>query len=119
MPPAEAREVLSHVEVRTSTQKTRACADAVLSILPRVREQGYGEDNEEQEEGLQCLAVPVFDRFGRVIAGLSISFPTMRCGADTKSHYVALLKQSGLAISARLGYREAATDEQAAIEGLS
>ncbi|AJZ60782.1 pectin degradation repressor protein kdgR [Paraburkholderia fungorum] len=119
MPPAEAREVLSHVEFRKSTQKTLACADAVLSILPRVREQGYGEDNEEQEEGLQCLAVPVFDRFGRVIAGLSISFPTMRCGADTKSHYVALLKQSGLAISARLGYREAATDEQAAIEGLS
>jgi IclR family KDG regulon transcriptional repressor len=57
--------------------------------------------------------VPVFDRFGRVIAGLSISFPTMRCGADTKSHYVALLKQSGLAISTRLGYREAT--EQAAV----
>src|ERR1700761_2287233 len=119
MDPADARDVLSHVELRRSTQKTLVSAEAVLSILPRVRNQGYGEDNEEQEEGLQCLAVPVFDRFGRVIAGLSISFPTMRCGADTKSHYVALLKQSGLSISARLGYREAATDEQAAIEGLS
>jgi IclR family KDG regulon transcriptional repressor len=106
MDPADARAVLSHVEFRKSTQKTLASADAVLSILPRVREQGFGEDNEEQEEGLQCLAVPVLDRFGRVIAGLSISFPTMRCGADTKSHYVALLRQSGLAISARLGYRE-------------
>ncbi|WP_179704086.1 DNA-binding transcriptional regulator KdgR [Paraburkholderia bryophila] len=108
MDPADAREVLSHVEFRKSTQKTLASADAVLSILPRVREQGYGEDNEEQEEGLRCLAVPVFDRFGRVIAGLSVSFPTMRCGADTKSHYVALLKESGQAISARLGYRDAA-----------
>jgi IclR family KDG regulon transcriptional repressor len=46
----------------------------------------------------------VFDRFGRVIAGLSISFPTMRCGADTKAHYVALLQQAGAAISARLGH---------------
>ncbi|MEA3082933.1 MAG: IclR family transcriptional regulator, regulon repressor [Paraburkholderia sp.] len=116
MDPAEAREVLSHVEFRKSTQKTLASADAVLSILPRVREQGYGEDNEEQEEGLQCLAVPVFDRLGRVIAGLSISFPTMRCGADTKSHYVALLKQSGLAISTRLGYRDASAPEHLAIE---
>ncbi|MBN3805723.1 DNA-binding transcriptional regulator KdgR [Paraburkholderia sp. Ac-20336] len=111
MAPADAREVLSHVEFRKSTQKTLTCAEAVLSILPRVREQGFGEDNEEQEDGLQCIAVPVFDRFGRVIAGLSISFPTMRCGADTKQHYVALLKQAGLAISARLGYRETSAPE--------
>ncbi|MGV2293099.1 DNA-binding transcriptional regulator KdgR [Trinickia sp. YCB016] len=102
--PDEAREVLAHIEFKKSTSKTLASADAVLSILPNVRKQGYGEDNEEQEEGLLCIAVPVFDRFGRVAAGLSISFPTMRCGADTKTHYVSLLKRAGLAISERLGY---------------
>jgi IclR family transcriptional regulator, KDG regulon repressor len=106
MDPDEARNVLSGVEFRKSTQKTLASAEAVLSILPRVREQGYGEDNEEQEEGLQCIAVPVFDRFGHVIAGLSVSFPSMRCGADTKSHYVDLLKEAGRAISAQLGYHD-------------
>jgi len=106
MDPVEARNVLTDVVFRKSTQKTLASADAVLSILPRVREQGYGEDNEEQEDGLQCIAVPVFDRFGRVVAGLSISFPSMRCGADTKAHYVALLKDAGRAISAQLGYQD-------------
>ncbi|WP_186088901.1 DNA-binding transcriptional regulator KdgR [Burkholderia gladioli] len=105
MAPEEAREALSRIEFRKSTQKTLASAEAVWSILPHVREQGYGEDNEEQEDGLVCLAVPVFDRFGRVISGLSISFPTMRCGADTKAHYVALLKQAGQVISSKLGYR--------------
>ena len=39
-----------------------------------MKAQGFGEDNEEQEEGLRCIAVPVFDRFGVVIAGMSISF---------------------------------------------
>jgi IclR family KDG regulon transcriptional repressor len=107
MPPEEAREVLSKVEFKKSTQKTLASAEAVLSILPRVRQQGFGEDNEEQEDGLLCIAVPVFDRFDRVIAGLSISFPTMRCGADTKAHYVALLQQAGAAISSRLGHHPA------------
>jgi IclR family KDG regulon transcriptional repressor len=106
MDPAEARDVLAHIEFRKSTSKTLSSAEAVMSILPQVRAQGYGEDIEEQEEGLRCLAVPVFDRFGRVIAGLSVSFPTMRCGADTKLHYVALLKAAGAAVSARLGYRE-------------
>lgn len=104
MPREEARQALAHVEFKKSTPKTLSSADAVMSILPHVRERGYAEDNEEQEEGLFCIAVPVFDRFGHVIAGLSISFPTMRCGADTKAHYVALLKHAGSAISERMGY---------------
>ncbi|AWV02992.1 DNA-binding transcriptional regulator KdgR [Burkholderia sp. JP2-270] len=116
MSPDEARVVLAGIEFRKSTAKTLSSADAVMSILPHVRQQGYGEDNEEQEDGLMCLAVPVFDRFGCVIAGLSISFPTMRCGADTKAHYIALLKESGRAISARLGHHpEAAGVEPAAV----
>jgi IclR family KDG regulon transcriptional repressor len=108
MPPDTVREVLARIEFKKSTPKTLTSAEAVLSILPRVREQGFGEDNEEQEEGLQCLAVPVFDRFGHVLAGLSISFPTMRCGADTKAHYVSLLKAAGAAISTKMGYHPAA-----------
>jgi IclR family KDG regulon transcriptional repressor len=104
MDPAQVRAILSQVEFKRSTPKTLSSVDAVMSILPRVRQQGYGEDSEEQEEGLQCIAVPVHDRFDRVIAGLSLSFPTMRCGADTKSHYVELLQQAGAAISARLGH---------------
>lgn len=110
MPPEEARAVLAGVTFRKSTGKTLSSADAVMSILPRVRQQGYGEDNEEQEDGLLCLAVPIFDRFDRVIAGLSISFPTMRCGADTKAHYVALLTAAGRAISAKLGHRSSAAE---------
>ncbi|UXU89747.1 DNA-binding transcriptional regulator KdgR [Burkholderia sp. S-53] len=116
MSPDEARAVLAGIEFRKSTAKTLSSADAVMSILPHVRQQGYGEDNEEQEDGLMCLAVPVFDRFGRVIAGLSISFPTMRCGADTKAHYIALLMESGRALSERLGHRpEAAGIRPAAV----
>ncbi|MGN6651813.1 DNA-binding transcriptional regulator KdgR [Trinickia sp.] len=106
MPPQEAAHVLSRLEFKKSTPKTLASAQAVLAILPSVRERGYAEDNEEQEDGLLCIAVPVFDRFGQVLAGLSISFPTMRCGADTKAHYVALLKEAGRAISEKIGYRE-------------
>lgn len=103
--PDEAREILAHVEFKKSTAKTLASAEAVLNILPSVRRQGYGEDDEEQEEGLRCLAVPIFDRLGFVAAGLSISFPSIRCGADTKTHYIEMLKRAGAAASARLGYR--------------
>lgn len=115
MTPGEARTVLAGVEFRKSTAKTLASADALMSILPHVRQQGYGEDNEEQEDGLLCLAVPVFDRFDRVIVAV-VPDDAVRCGADTKAHYVALLKEAGQAISGRLGHRpEAAGVEQATV----
>ncbi len=74
----EVKQILEGVEYKRSTERTITSTEALLPVLDQVREQGYGEDNEEQEEGLRCIAVPVFDRFGVVIAGLSISFPTLR-----------------------------------------
>lgn len=103
--PEEAREILTRVEFKKLTARTLTSAEAVLNILPSVRRQGYGEDDEEQEEGLRCLAVPIFDRLGFVAAGLSISFPSIRCSADTRTHYIEMLKQAGAAASTRLGYR--------------
>lgn len=72
------KQILDGVEYKRSTGRTITTTEALLPVLDKVREQGYGEDNEEQEEGLRCIGVPVFDRFGVVIAGLSISFPTLR-----------------------------------------
>ncbi|MBC1144634.1 hypothetical protein FSG19_021485, partial [Escherichia coli] len=66
----------------------------------------YGEDNEEQEEGLRCIAVPVFDRFGVVIAGLSISFPTLRFSEERLQEYVAMLHTAARKISAQMGYHD-------------
>ncbi len=71
-----------------------------------MREQGYGEDNEEQEEGLRCIAVPVFDCFGVVIAGLSISFPTLRFSEERLQEYVAMLHTAARKISAQMGYHD-------------
>ena len=101
---SEAQEILSEVEFRRSTANTILTAEALLDVLLQVKEQGYGEDNEEQEEGLRCIAVPVFDRFGVVIAGLSISFPTIRFSEEAKNEYVAMLHRAARNISDQMGY---------------
>ncbi|MDF7650416.1 DNA-binding transcriptional regulator KdgR [Candidatus Pantoea formicae] len=101
---SEAQEILSEVEFRRSTANTIVTAEALLDVLLQVKEQGYGEDNEEQEEGLRCIAVPVFDRFGVVIAGLSISFPTIRFSEEAKNEYVAMLHRAARNISDQMGY---------------
>jgi len=93
-------------EYKRSTERTIISTEALLPVLDQVREQGYGEDNEEQEEGLRCIAVPVFDRFGVVIAGLSISFPTLRFSEERLQEYVAMLHTAARKISAQMGYHD-------------
>lgn len=102
----EVQEILSEVEFRRSTANTIVTADALLDVLDQVKVQGFGEDNEEQEEGLRCIAVPVFDRFGVVIAGLSISFPTIRFSEEGKAEYVAMLHHAARNLSDQMGYHQ-------------
>ncbi|CAI0829391.1 Pectin degradation repressor protein kdgR [Serratia entomophila] len=101
---AEVEEILSQIAFTRSTAHTLTSAAELLPVLDQVRTQGFGEDVEEQEEGLRCIAVPVFDRFGVVIAGLSISFPTLRFSEDAKADYVKRLHTAARNISEQQGY---------------
>lgn len=98
------REALNGVEFVKHTDKTLENIDQLLSELKDVKVNAYAEDNEEQEPGLRCLAAPVFDRFGNVIAGLSISLPTIRFDEKRKSYYVDLLQTASRTVSDQLGF---------------
>src|SRR5471032_483023 len=103
---AEVDALLSEMEFTRSTENTLLSPEALINALDKVRVQGFGEDIEEQEQGLRCIAVPVFDRFGVVTAGLSISFPTIRFSEENKSHYVSMLHTTARNISQQLGYHD-------------
>ncbi|MDV5170001.1 DNA-binding transcriptional regulator KdgR [Photobacterium rosenbergii] len=98
------RNALKDVNFIKHTDKTLENIDQLLSELKTVKEQAFAEDNEEQEPGLRCLAAPVFDRFGNVIAGLSISLPTIRFDEKRKSYYVELLQNASRKVSEQLGF---------------
>lgn len=100
------RDTLRHVEFKKSTDKTLENVDQLLAELDTVRQQHYAEDNEEQEPGLYCVAAPIYDRFGNIVYGVSISFPTMRFDSKRKSFYVNLLQQAGKNISEQLGFHD-------------
>jgi len=102
-PEQEIRHILSEVEFVKSTERTHDNVDSLLAELVDVKEQGYAEDVEEQEIGLRCIAVPVYDRFNQVIAGLSISLPTIRFTEEKKTEYIAELRAAARRISEKLG----------------
>ncbi|QXO15517.1 MULTISPECIES: DNA-binding transcriptional regulator KdgR [Vibrio] len=98
------RDTLQDVEFIKHTERTLENVEQLLEELARVRTQHFAEDNEEQEPGLRCIAAPVYDRFGHVIAGLSMSLPTIRFDEQRMGYYVDLLQTAGRNISLQLGY---------------
>ncbi|UNH41685.1 DNA-binding transcriptional regulator KdgR [Moellerella wisconsensis] len=98
------RNTLKDVTFIKNTANTLENVDQLLAQLAQVREQHFAEDIEEQELGLRCIAAPVYDRFGRAIAGLSISLPTIRYDQQHQDYYVDMLKNACRNISEKLGF---------------
>ncbi len=72
--------------------------------LARIRAQGYALDDEEHEEGVRCLAVPVRDGSGQVVASLSVSGPVTRLGDQQIRDIATEVVDCGTQLSGRLGY---------------
>ncbi|BDH44304.1 DNA-binding transcriptional regulator KdgR [Salmonella enterica subsp. enterica serovar Choleraesuis] len=104
LPETEIRQLLDGVTFTRFTDKTLPNFDALLSELEQVREQGYAEDNEENEPGLRCFAVPIYNRMGRILTGLSLSLPTVRFEEEKRDWLVGLLHEAAANISAELGF---------------
>ncbi|MFZ5512822.1 MAG: IclR family transcriptional regulator [Pseudomonadota bacterium] len=73
---------------------------ALEKELERVRRHGVAFDNEEIELGLRCIAAPVRDDSGELVAGLSISAPADRYNPD----WAPLVKSVADEISHAIGY---------------
>lgn len=60
------------------TPRSITCLDRLCRELDVVRRRGYAVDDEEYEPGLRCVAAPVRDADGRVVASLGLSGPVAR-----------------------------------------
>lgn len=73
--------------------------------LERIREQGYALDQEEAVEGLRCVAGPVFNHTGQMVAAFSVAGPAMRLTPARVPEIAQLVRETSQQISYRLGYR--------------
>ena len=71
--------------------------------LVTVRKQDYSFDDEELELGLRCVAAPIRDHEGRVVASLTIAGSAARIVPGTLGTYVERVKDAARQISAGLG----------------
>jgi IclR family transcriptional regulator, acetate operon repressor len=69
---------LQNTPLLKHTKNTLADYKSLETELKKIREMGYAVDNEEYLVGIACLAVPITDDNGRVVAAVATHFPTSR-----------------------------------------
>ncbi|MEV6796379.1 IclR family transcriptional regulator [Streptomyces sp. NPDC051320] len=79
---------------------------AVLrEALAGIRERGVAVEHRESNPDVSCVAAPVRNGAGRVVAALSISVPMIRWNADRESELEQLALKGAAELSTRLGHR--------------
>ncbi len=58
------------------TPNTITDVTVLKTELEQIRKQGYAVDREEITRGIMCVAAPVFDIEGDIMAGISLTFPS-------------------------------------------
>ncbi|MEU2491579.1 IclR family transcriptional regulator C-terminal domain-containing protein [Streptomyces sp. NPDC007883] len=82
LPAGERADRLARTELRPLTSRTVTDPGRLLDLLARVHDEGFALVDEELEEGLRSLAVPVRDHTGRTVAALNVAMHTTRRTAD-------------------------------------
>jgi DNA-binding IclR family transcriptional regulator len=72
--------------------------------MEKTRRRGYAVDDEELEEGLRCIAVPLLDAQRLPVAAVSISGPSFRVTAQKLPAIANHLLQCVRGISVDMGY---------------
>ncbi|MBV6750458.1 MULTISPECIES: pca regulon transcriptional regulator PcaR [Pseudomonas] len=93
---ASLHEYLEHADLHAKTSRTLHTPEALLECLQQVRQQGWCIVDQELEQGLRSIAVPVYDASGQVLAALNVSASAGRvsCGEMEQRFLPSMLKAS-------------------------
>jgi DNA-binding IclR family transcriptional regulator len=93
LPPAEVAAHLPPTPWVASTPTTITSPQKLTPVIAAVRKQGYAYDDEEWDEGLRCLAVPVTVD-GTTLAALSVSGAAGEFSDDVRPRFLTLLRST-------------------------
>jgi len=100
----ERKKTLGEKVLRRLTENTIIDKEELEKELSKVREQGFALDREENEKDVRCVAAPIRNYQGEIIASLSISSPAFRIDEKVQNNLKVAIIETSTKISKRLGY---------------
>jgi DNA-binding IclR family transcriptional regulator len=98
------------------TEKTITNFAELKNHLHQVRFRGYAIDDQETYPGIRCVAAPIRNHRGTVLASISISGPIQRVTGVNITVFAEIVMKAAAKISARLGYVSADEPARHAVE---
>lgn len=94
--------IIAETGLSSYTETTFTDPGLFKQELETIRQQGYAIDNGEQEEGVRCIAVPVYDGKGKTVAAVSVSGPSSRLDSRRAPLLLPHLRRISAALSSAL-----------------
>ena len=98
-------EFIARKGLQALTPNTLVTKEALIHKLEEIRQLGYALDDEECELGTRCVAAPVRDYTGRIIAGVSISGPISRLSMERISVVAPVVVETADKLSRLMAYQ--------------
>ena len=86
------------------TSHTLTTVEELLPVLEKARTEGYALDNEECEIGTRCIALPIRDFSGKIIAGFSVTGSSACLTEQFLQKNIPMLKELSSSLSEKMGY---------------
>ena len=99
LPPAQRKRLIAKLPLDSHTPNTLTSPERLEEELKLIREEYVGRDNEEFIQGMVAVAVPIFDRSGRLCAGVATHAPTQRLSFDAVQDHIPALRAAATALS--------------------
>ncbi len=97
------RVIAAGLEPRTA--KTITSPEKFIKALAVIRQRGCAIEDEESELGMVCVAAPIRDDSGEVVAAVGIAGPATRLSKKAITVVIPHVIATAEMVSARLGYR--------------
>jgi IclR family KDG regulon transcriptional repressor len=103
--PPEVIELVVREGLAARTPQTITDPLALKKVLEGVRSRGCAIEDEESELGMRCIAAPLRNDAGEVVAAIGVAGPISRLSKKALTTFVPHVIETAAAISARLGHR--------------
>lgn len=98
------KRIMKKIKYTQQTKNTIREESQFINELEKTKQRGWAVDNEEHELGIRCIAAPIKDFTGKVIAALSITGSKNTIAPEKDQYYSELVVEAADNISRRLGF---------------